>query len=403
MLTRAEILRHARLLSAFAVASCATKVATVPSDPEAKVGASPAVTLRIAVVGPLSRALGALGQDNVNGVKLALDEAAAKRLEIGGKPVVFIVDAVDDGGDPRMGQLAAQRIVATKPSAVLGHLQSGVTMAAMAEYAKAGIPVISGSATHDALTDRRLGAFFRTIPRDDQQGIALATFVRTHLKRLRIAVVSDGSAYGRDVAEKFRDEALILDGMVVHEGVAPARISPQEVVREIVQVRAEAVMFGGLDDTLGPLLAELRRAGSKAIVVGPDGSCTDEVARLAGAAAAEGFICSQPGRPPDRASREFDEAFTARFGPVRHYAPYYHDAALALVEAARRAQSVEPREIARELHRVSLEGATGPVAFDAKGDRRPQSVTLSRMTGGRLEPVAIIEGRAVHDISGRTR
>jgi branched-chain amino acid transport system substrate-binding protein len=396
-----EFLRIASMCAALAAASCATKAppASAPASPDA--GAS-TVTMRIAVVGPLSKSLGSLGQDNVNGVKLALDEPAAKNLEIGGKRVVFVVDAVDDEADPGAGQLAARRIVATKPSAVLGHLQSGVTMAAMGEYAKAAIPVISGSATSDALTDRRLGAFFRTIPRDDQQGIALATFVRMHLKRLRIAVVSDGSAYGRALADKFRDEALILDGMVVYEGVAAPRVPPQEAVREIVQARAEAVLFAGLDDTLAPLLVELRKAGSKAVVVGPDGSCTEEVARLAGAAA-EGFHCSQPGRPADEASRAFDRAFTARFGPVRHYAPYYHDAALALVEAARRAQSVEPRDIARELHRVTVDGATGPLAFDARGDRRLQGVTISRMTAGRLETVALVEGRAIHDISPRTR
>jgi len=276
-----------------------------------------------------------------------------------------------------------------------------VTMAAMGEYAKAGIPVISGSATHDALTDRRVGAFFRTIARDDQQGKALAVFARTHLKRLRIAVVSDGSAYGRDLAEKFRDEVLVQDGMVVHEGVAPPRVSHAAEVREVAKAKPEVVMFGGLDDTLGTFLGELRKAGSKAIVMGPDGTCTEEVSRLAGAAAAEGFYCSQLGRPPDEASREFNEAFVARFGPVRHYAPYYHDAALAVVEAVRRAQSVEPRQIARELHQVSINGVTGPVAFDSKGDRRLQSMTLYRMTGGRLQPAAIVEGGAVRVLAAK--
>jgi branched-chain amino acid transport system substrate-binding protein len=387
------------------IASCATAPPQPP--PTAKTGretdpaAAAVLTMRIAVVGPLSKSLGGLGLDNVNGVKLALDQASG--LTVGGKRVVFVVDAVDDEADPKAGNLAAQRIVAMKPAAVLGHLQSGVTMAAMGEYAKAGIPVISGSATHDALTDRRVGAFFRTIARDDQQGKALAVFARTHLKRLRIAVVSDGSAYGRGLAEKFRDEVLILDAMVVHEGVAPPRIPPQATVREIVKAKAELVMFGGLDDTLGPLLAELRKAGSKAVVLGPDGTCTEEVSRLAGAAHAEGFYCSQLGRPPDDASREFHEAFAARYGPVRHYAPYYHDAALAVVEAARRAQSVEPRQIARELPYVSINGVTGPIAFDSKGDRKLQSMTISRMTGGRLQPAAIVEAGAVRDLPGRTR
>ncbi len=43
--------------------------------------------------------------------------------------------------------------------------------------ASAGIPVISGSATNPALTERGLKGVFRTVGRDDQQGPAIASFI----------------------------------------------------------------------------------------------------------------------------------------------------------------------------------------------------------------------------------
>ena len=87
----------------------------------------------------------------------------------------------DDQGDPKVGTLVAQKLVDAKVAAVIGHLNSGVTIPASEIYSRAGIPVISGSATNPALTERGLKGVFRTVGRDDQQGPAIAAYIAGEL------------------------------------------------------------------------------------------------------------------------------------------------------------------------------------------------------------------------------
>jgi branched-chain amino acid transport system substrate-binding protein len=55
----------------------------------------------------------------------------------------------------------------------------------------------------------------------------------------------------------------------------------------------------------------------------------------------------------------------------------------------RRADSVDPARFTPEIYNVALDGATGKIAFDAKGDRRDAEMTIFRMRGGKIVPVGI--------------
>ena len=133
---------------------------------------------------------------------LAIAQANANKLMIGGKPVTFRMMSEDDQGDPKVGTLVAQKLVDAKVAAVIGHLNSGVTIPASEIYNKAGIPVISGSATNPALTERGLKTVFRTVGRDDQQGPAIAAYIANELKGRRVAIVDDKTAYGEGLANE---------------------------------------------------------------------------------------------------------------------------------------------------------------------------------------------------------
>ena len=68
-----------------------------------------------------------------------------------------------------------------------------------------------------------------------------------------------------------------------------------------------------MDATGGPMLKQARELGIKAVFAFGDGACTDEMGKLAGPAA-EGLLCSQAGIPAEAASKEFLEAFKAKYG-----------------------------------------------------------------------------------------
>jgi branched-chain amino acid transport system substrate-binding protein len=118
------------------------------------------------------------------------------------------------------------------------------------------------------------------------------------------------------------------------------------------------------------------------------------MAQLAGPAG-EGLACSQAGIPASAASKEFLDAFNAKYGPTKLYAPFFYDAANVVIEAMRRADSVDPARFGPEIYRTSMTGATGKIEFDAKGDRKDAEMTIFRMQGGKIVPVAIYRGGAM--------
>jgi branched-chain amino acid transport system substrate-binding protein len=56
----------------------------------------------------------------------------------------------------------------------------------------------------------------------------------------------------------------------------------------------------------------------------------------------------------------------------------------------KKADSTDPAKFTPEIYNVVLDGATGKLAFDAKGDRKDAEMTIFRMQGGKIVPVAIV-------------
>ena len=362
-----------------------------PAPKAAEAPAEPTVTVTIAHAGPLTGSIAHLGKDDESGVRLAVDQTNAKKIKIDGKVLNIKFMTEDDQADPKVGTTVAQKLVDAKVVAVVGHLNSGVTIPASEIYAKAGIPVISGSATNPTLTERGLKNVFRTVGRDDQQGPALATFIANELKGKKVALIDDKTAYGEGLANEV--EKTLKAGKV--NPIARERTTDKEtdfkaILTKIKGKNPDVIFHGGMDATGGPLLKQARELGIKAVFVFGDGACTNEMAKLAGPAS-EGFVCSQAGLPSEAASKEFLTAFNAKYGEVKQYAPYFYDGAMAMVEAMKKANSADPAKFGPEIFNVSFAGATGKVEFDAKGDRKDAEITIFKMVGGKIAPVSIVK------------
>ncbi|HEX6298393.1 MAG TPA: hypothetical protein VFZ74_17635, partial [Burkholderiales bacterium] len=75
------------------------------------------------------------------------------------------------------------------------------------------------------------------------------------------------------------------------------------------------------------------------------------------------------------------------------YAPFTYDAANMLIEAMKKADSADPQKYLPELQKLSgFTGATGPIAFDDKGDRKDAEITIFTMKDGKIEPLAVVKG-----------
>ena len=373
------------LAIALLAAACSQSAAPPPA-------ASDNATVTLGVAGPLTGSIAHQGKDDENGVALAIDQANAKKLKIGGKTVTFRMMSEDDQGDPKIGTTVAQKLVDAHVAAVIGHLNSGVTIPASEIYAKAGIPVISGSSTNPALTERGLKGVFRTVGRDDQQGPAIAAYIANELKGARVAIVDDKTAYGEGLATEV-DKSLRAAKVTIvgRERTTDKETDFKAILTRIKNKNPDVVFHGGMDATGGLMMKQARELGLKAQFAFGDGACTDEMAQLAGAAG-EGLACSQAGLPAAAASKEFRDAFIPKYGETKLYAPFFYDATNVVIEAMKKADSTDPAKFAPEMYKVSLTGATGKIEFDAKGDRKDAEMTIFRMQGGKIVPVAIVKG-----------
>jgi len=380
------------------------KQAAAPKTETAAAPAAPAeetVTVTIGHAGPLTGGIAHLGKDDENGVHLAVDEANAKKIKLGGKTVNFVMMSEDDQADPKLGPTIAQKFVDAKVAGVVGHLNSGVSIPASAVYNQAGIPMISGSATNPQLTEQGFKTIFRTVARDDQQGPAIAAYMANELKLKKVAIADDATAYGEGLANEV-EKTLKAAGVqiVTREKTNDKATDFKAILTKIKGRNPDAVFYGGMDATGGPMLKQARELGIKATFAYGDGACTAEMNKLAGDKAAEGMICSQAGIPTQMASKAFVDAFNAKYGEIKQYAPYYYDGANLLIAAMQKADSADPAKYLPELQKISYDGATGHVEFDAKGDRKDAEITIFQMKGGKVDPVAIVKAGKTTKIGG---
>ena len=345
------------------------------------------VVVKLGFAGPLTGPVSHLGKDEQYGAQLALDDANAKGVVLGGQKVRFELMPEDDQADPRTATTVAQRLVDAGVKGVVGHVTSGAAIPASRIYEQAGVPSITPSATSPKLTQQKFKTTYRVIANDMQQGAAMARFATEALKAKRIAVIDDRTAYGQGLADALVDNLKRL-------GVAPVgreftndkATDFSAILTRLKAAKPDAIFYGGMDAQGAPLLRQMKQLGIDAKYLGGDGVCTTEMIKLAGPAINADVFCTQAGIPMDKmpAGKSFNERFLKRFStPVQLYAPYSYDAASALIEAMKLADSADPARYLPLLQKVSFKGVTGTVAFDASGDIREGGVALYQHQSGK--------------------
>lgn len=160
----------------------------------------PPSSIKIGVAQPMSGNLAPLGQDLTNGVKLAADEINAKGFMINGRKVTIELVVMDDKSDPKEGEEIARKMVAAGVVAVMGDLNSGVSIAAAPIYAAAKIPQLSVS-TNPKFTSMGLPTTLRIVGDDALQARAIGSFAANQLDAKKFAVIDDSTTYGKGLAE----------------------------------------------------------------------------------------------------------------------------------------------------------------------------------------------------------
>jgi branched-chain amino acid transport system substrate-binding protein len=381
---------YASLISALVITACGKSEPPAPPKPAESATPAPAPAVEVVKIGhvaPLTGSIAHLGKDNENGALLAIDDANAKGIEIGGKKVKFELVPEDDQADPKVGTVVAQKLVDAKVAGVVGHLNSGTTIPASKIYSDANIPQVSGSATNPKYTQQGFKTAFRVMANDIQQGGVLGNFIAKDLKAKNVAIIDDRTAYGQGLADEVEKAAKAAGVKIVaREFTTDKTTDFKAILTNIKGKKPDVIFHGGMDATGAPMLKQMRELGLKAQLLQGDGGCTPEFIKIAGEAA-EGFKCSQAGLPVDKMpnAKDFKERFEKRFGQIQIYSPYTYDATMVLIEAMKKANSTDPAKYLPELAKTSHDGVTAKVEFDEKGDIKAGYITLYEVKGGKLE------------------
>jgi len=397
MTCRSWIRAGLSVLLTIALAGCGQE--TPPTKPKAgSPGAQEALVVRIGSASPLTGPQAHIGIDIRNGVQLAIEDANAANISIGGRPVRFELVAEDDEANPTKATTVAQKLADARVAAVVGHFNSGASIPASKVYSDAGIPQISPSSTNPKYTQQGFKTTFRVVAHDDQQGPTLARFAVDKLKVKTVAVVDDSTAYGQGLADAFEATVKAAGVKVVAREHTTDKDTDFKAILTKIKGRApDLIMFGGIDPQAGPMVKQMAELGIRAKFMGGDGMQTPNFIRLAGDAA-EGVMASIPGLPKEKmpGGKAFLERFKAKYNAdVELFAPMGYDAVMVFVEAMKRAGSTDPAKFLPEIGKTRRQGVIGPIAFDDKGDLKNAPITVYVVKGGKWEPLETVIPGAV--------
>ena len=352
------------------------------------------LVIRIGTAAPLTGPQAHLGKDNENGTRMAIDDANAAGVSIGGKKAKFELISEDDQADPKSGTIVAQKLVDAKVNGVIGHLNSGTSIPASKIYSDAGVPQITPSATNPKYTQQGFKTTFRVMANDVQQGKVDGEYAVKKLGAKKIAIIDDRSASGQGLADEFEKGAKGAGAQVVAREYTNDKANDfMAVLTNVKSKGADLIFYGGMDAQSGPMMKQIKTLGMQVKFLTGDGGSTPEFLKLAGAAA-EGAYSSQAGVPLEKMpkGKEFNQRFTAKYGEIQNYSPYCYDAVNVMIEAMKKAGSADPEKYLPELSKVTYDGVTAKISFDAKGDLNGGSITVFQAKGGKWEALETVTG-----------
>ena len=330
--------------------------------------------IKIGLMCPLTGSWASEGQDMKQIVQLLADQVNDQGGLLG-KQLEIVVG--DDGGDPRTAALAAQRLATKDVEGVIGTYGSSITEASQNIYDAAKIIQIANGSTAIRLTEKGLKYFFRTCPRDDEQGrVAVETILGQGYEN--IAILHDNTTYAKGLA----DEALGLleqeEGaeVVFFDALTPGEQDYNTILTKMKATKPDVVFFTGYYPEAGLLLRQKMEMGWDVPFIGGDATNNPDLVKIAGKKAAEGFYFLSPPVPqdlPSKEAREFLDAYEKRYDdtPGSIWAVLSGDGFRVLVEAIKKTGSTDSDKLAAYLHNEleGFPGLTGTISFNEKGDR----------------------------------
>ena len=345
----------------------------------------------IGVAQPLSNGLAPLGQDMVNGARMAVDEInAADGVNVRGKRVRLALLVADDKGTNEAGDAAARKLVDEDVEVAIADLNSGVSIHAAPIYAAARIPQLAIS-TKPEFTRLGLPTTLRLVASDDLQSKALGSYAAQVPGASRYAVVDDGTPYGKGLADSAAKVIAGLGRKVdVRESLDDKTLDFGKLVARFTDNGTDLLVTTLSDFQVEALMTQLAKAGlTRMTIVGGDTIKTDKLLQKAIPIKAVYATSSivEPREFPG--GKVFLEKFRAKYKAEPVYGAHYaYDAVYLVADALARNGSIDKAALLKTLK--EFDGncpMTNSMRFGADGEQRYGAVAVYQLHVGAWEPL----------------
>jgi branched-chain amino acid transport system substrate-binding protein len=385
-----------RYLSCIALFSLATLGASGQADAQLA-----GQEIHIGIGGPLTTGSASFGIEMRQAVQLAVDERNATGGILGAK---ILADAVDDAADSQKGEAAARHFCDDPADlAVVGHVNSGVTIAASTIYDGCGLVMITPMASSPGVTERGLAHIFRLTNRDDRKGPGLASYLYKTDGKRRAIVVDDQTPYGKGLADSFAKGFESVGGSILARQAVTVGETDFHAMLGGLPKDFDFLFFGGIREG-ALILKQMRELGMNALFACGDG-CWDVkgfiVPSEGAAMKGEGvrILSAAPSLGKVPGSTEFAARYTGKYGPINNYAANSYDSAriaMAAIEQAAAAKKGMPTraEVLSAMKSLRFQGIAyaRPVQWTAKGDNEAAVIFVNVVDGDHFREVDQIAG-----------
>jgi branched-chain amino acid transport system substrate-binding protein len=353
-------------------------------------GCSPGVpdVLKIGVAVNTSGTGGIRGQDLLNGAQLAAAELNSSGFKVDGRVVRVEIVAKDDEGDAQTAKQVAEGLMAEQVHAVIGHVNTRETQAALPVYAARGVPHLFSS-TLKTLTSMGSGNTLRLVANDAVQARALASFATENLKAQRLVAVVETGSYGKGLFDDM--VASLPPGKTVLERFEVDVTSPvaDTTANRIKALGADVVVVIGRElqvTSLVEKLSALDHINVSVLAVNP--AKTTKVAATPMRVNALYVTATTMDAAELGHGKEFLAAFGAKFNSEPVWGAHYaYDAVHIVAHAMRTTRSVDPKRLIAELKNNEPQAKVlHQLRFDDNGEQKYPSIGIYRREGNTWVP-----------------
>ena len=350
--------------------------------------------IKIGIFEPASGENAGGGKQEVLGMRYA--NSVTHTVTIKGETYNVELVEVDNQSDTSKAVTAAQSLVSSNVSVVLGSYGSGVSIAAGSIFKNAKIPAIGASCTNPQVTSGN-GYYFRVCFLDPFQGTVMANFAKEKGAKKAAVLTQAGDDYSSGLGNYFATAFKKAGGTVIKAEFQTGETDFSAIMSNFLKQNVDVIFAPSSIETAPLIIKQARTAGITYPIMGGDTWENQTIIKNAGSAAKEIYLSTffDENDTSTPAAAAFVKGFksflkadsknlTNNGGTegVSAVSALGYDAYMSAIEAIKIANSTDGSEISKAISKVNYDGVTGNITFNENGDANKTTAYIKTIENG---------------------